>query len=88
MIGKIEHIIESFVDVLLEDRQGGFAIPIKTACRASKNHTIDPETGAIRSDPNVQPVGVCFPGKTPDEAWRFGTQFLPPQFLSLSGFRF
>lgn len=72
VIVKIERIFESFVDVMLEDRQGGLTIPIKTTHRASKHHTIDPKTGAIRSNPNIQPVDVSFPGRTPDEAWRFG----------------
>ena len=83
MIGKIERIFTSLVDVLLEDLQGGFAIPIKTTARASKDHTIDPETGAIRGNPNVQPLDVCFPGKTPEEAWRFGAQSLPLLYISM-----
>lgn len=85
MIDKIERIFTSLVDVLLEDFQGGFAIQIKTTARASKDHTIDPDTGAIRGNPNVQPVDVCFPGKTPEEAWRFGAQSLPLIYVSLHG---
>lgn len=72
VIVKVERIFESFVDTILEDRQGGLAIPIKTTYRASRDHTIDPETGAIGSNPDIQPVDVCFPGRTPEEAWRFG----------------
>lgn len=72
VIVKVERIFESFVDAILEDHEGGLAIPIKTTNRASRDHTIDPETGAIGSNPNIQPVDVCFPGRTPEEAWRFG----------------
>lgn len=77
VIVKIEHIFESFVDAMLEECQRELAIPIKTTNRASKDHTLDPETGAIRGNPHIQPVDVCFPGKTPEEAWRFGAKTLP-----------
>ncbi|MCJ1365766.1 hypothetical protein MMC16_004891 [Acarospora aff. strigata] len=71
VILKIEQIFESFCDVILEDRQEGLAIPLVTAHQASKFNTLDLETGSIRSDPTVPAVDVCFPGKTPEEAWRF-----------------
>jgi len=57
---------------------------MKTTSRASNNHTLDPETGAIRSDPTIQAIDVCFPGKTVEEAWRFSAQPKPPELFSCS----
>ncbi|KAI9878916.1 MAG: hypothetical protein M1830_010164 [Pleopsidium flavum] len=70
VILKIESIFESFCDVMLEDRQE-LTVPMKTTSRASNNQTLDAETGAIRSDPTIQAIDVCFPGKSVGEAWRF-----------------
>lgn len=68
---KLEAIIISFSVVILEHDQEGLTIPMKTTGRASANHTLDPETGAIRGDPTIRKIDVCFPGKTVEEDWRF-----------------
>lgn len=74
---KIEHIFESFCDTMIEDRPDReFVIPITTAYRASRNHKLDPDTGGIKSNPSTQAIDVPFPGKTPEQAWRFSVESL------------
>lgn len=75
VISKIEAIMESLADGILEDR-GSLAIPLRTRASKPKACTTPP---ADRGSANKihRTKDVCFPGSTPREAWRFGTA--PPQ---------
>lgn len=71
VISKIEAIFESLADGILEDR-GSLAVPLRT--RASKTRpSTTSHPGAGVADDLHQPRDVCFPGSTPQEAWRFST---------------
>ncbi|KAF2084646.1 DNA topoisomerase IV, alpha subunit [Saccharata proteae CBS 121410] len=63
VVSKIETMLESMVDVLLE-KEGELTITLRT--RPSARPT------SVPSATNTTPTrDICFPGKTPEEAWRF-----------------
>ena len=71
VISKIEATMESLADGILDDRES-LAIPLRT--RASRpKPSITPHSGAGVANNPHQPKEVCFPGSTPQEAWRFST---------------
>lgn len=71
LISKIEAIMESLADGILEDG-GSLAIPLRTRASRPKVCTT-PATDADVAHGIHRPKDVCFPGSTPREAWRFST---------------
>lgn len=64
MIDKIEEVFEQIADAMLNDKNE-FSITLKTRRRAaSKNQQRDGDEDRTKR--------LCFPGKTANEAWRFG----------------
>ena len=71
VISKIEAIMESLADGILEAR-GSLAIPLRTRASRPKLSTTSHAGTGVANDLH-QPKDVCFPGSTPQEAWRFST---------------
>lgn len=63
MIDKIEEVFEQIADAMLNEKNE-FSITLKTRRRASRNQRRDRDEDYTKR--------LCFPGKTANEAWRFG----------------
>ncbi|SLM37891.1 Winged helix-turn-helix DNA-binding domain [Lasallia pustulata] len=61
--------MESLADGILEDREP-LAIPLRTRASRPKPIITSHSGAGVANNPH-QPKDVCFPGSTPQEAWRF-----------------
>lgn len=72
VIHKIEAVIEPMIDVLLSKECSPLVIALRSAGKVSRKRTTDRNTDSANYEPKEhQGTKICFPGKTPEEAWKF-----------------
>lgn len=80
VIDKIEDVFEQVTDALLNDRNE-ISITLKSRKPANRSKA---DIEGDESDVLCRTKQISFPGKTEDEAWRFGTH--PPDSGRMDGF--
>lgn len=69
VISQIEDTVRKMVDCMTQEKKE-LVIHLKSRPRAG-TQTLDPVTGAISNFVTKEARPIKFPGKTPQEAWRF-----------------
>lgn len=81
---KVRNFVSQLLDSLIDELMGVDGCPSITLKRRS-NHShfsLNPETGALQRDTTEPSCTYSWPGKTAQEAWRFGA-FLPTRCCAL-----